>query len=234
MRDRRRAAMAALASALVLLASGGGCGKSGSAESVPVGPEGIKLPPGVVEQGGLPADAPSRDDAGGKGLAAAEESAVLEAGGGRFTVTAATRRQDNSSVASEAIREVGGDYLELELVVENISDDLLSLSDFEFRLWSPGINTDDYGWRYPLGRPVGDNLIASVLFLQEDLKTVDFPLKVGEVLEDCFLLFDLNPKSVRVNPGFDPAGATFSVKKVRGSGSGEKGEISLDGLVKGK
>ncbi len=211
-----------------------GCRNGSSPETVPVGPEGIKLPPGVVEQGGLPDDAPVRKPAEAEEAASGKEkkSVSLEVGGGRFTVTSAVRKDDNSSVASEALREVSGDYLELELTVENISDDLLDLKEFEFRLWSPGINTEDYAWKYPLGKPVGDNLIAAVLLQQEDLAPVDFRLKVGEVLEDCLLVFDLNPKSVRPNPGFDPAGATFSVKKTRGEGSGEKAEISLEDMVR--
>jgi|GEM_PF-3119557 len=220
--------VAALATALALTP---GCGGQQGGEPVPLGPQGMKLPPGVMEQGGLPSEVPQRGQAAPASGETAPARALLEVGGGRFTVVGIVRHQDNSAVASAALRQTDGDYLEVQLAVENISDDLLDLSQFEFRLWSTGINTDDYPPRYPLGRPSGDNLITASLLQQEDLSPVGFSIKIGEVLEDCFVYFDLNPKSVHRNAGFDPAGATFGVYKARGEGAGEKAETSLDGLV---
>jgi len=225
----RAAAFALLALCMTIAA---GCGGNSGKEPTPLGPQGTKLPPGVVEQGGLPSEAPQREQAAPSGGETAAARAVLEVGGGRFTVTGVTRHDDNATVASQSVRETAGDYLEVEIEVENISDDLLDLSQFEFRLWSPGIDTEDYPSRYPLGRPVGDDLIAAALLQQEDLSPAGFSIKIGEVLEDCFVFFDLNPKSVHPNPGFIPADATFGVYKARGEGAGEKAEISLDGLVK--
>ncbi len=228
----------ALLTAACLLAAG--CGSEKAQEPAPVSEEGLKLPPGVVEQGGLPDDPPERvvqektAIAEVAGTAASESSAaaVLDLEGGRFTLTAVSRLEDNQDVTSAAMREMGGDYLEFEVSVENISDDYLDLTEFEFRVWSPGIDTDDYAWNYPLGRPGGDNLIIATLINQDDLSTLTYRLKIGEVYEDALLFFDLNPRSVYRNDAFDPEGATFSVYKARGEGSGEKAEVSLSGLVK--
>jgi hypothetical protein len=231
-----------LVTMLIVLASllAAGCGSNKAQEPAPVSEEGLKLPPGVVEQGGLPADAPERvvqekttttSTANAKASAPAT-STTLDLEGGRFTLTKVTRMTDNKDVTSAAMREMKGDYLEFELTVENTSDDLLNLGEFEFRVWSPGIDTDDYAWNYPLGKPDGDNLIAATLLDQDNLTPVTLNLKIGEVYEKSILFFDLNPKSVHRNDAFDPEGATFSIYKARGDGAGEKAEVSLSGLVK--
>jgi hypothetical protein len=233
-----------LVAMLIVLASllAAGCGSNQAQEPALVSEEGLKLPPGVVEQGGLPADAPERvvqekttttttSTANAK-ASASVTSTTLDLEGGRFTLTKVTRMTDNKDVTSAAMREMKGDYLEFELTVENTSDDLLNLGEFEFRVWSPGIDTDDYAWNYPLGKPNGDNLIAATLLDQDNLTPVTLSLKIGEVFEKSILFFDLNPKSVRRNDAFDPEGATFSIYKARGDGAGEKTEVSLSGLVK--
>lgn len=214
-----------------------GCGGGQAQEPAPVNAEGLKLPPGVVEEGGLPEDAPERVvqervEVPTQSAAATSAEAVLELEGGRFTLTTVTRLTDNQDVTSAAMREMDGDYLEFELTIENVSDDYLDLTDYEFRVWSPGIDTDDYAWNYPLGRPGGDNLIIATLINQDDLSALTYELKIGEVYEDALLFFDLNPTSVRRNDAFDPEGATFSIYKARGGGAGEKAEVSLSGLVK--
>lgn len=233
-----------LATVLIVLASllAAGCGSKQAQSPALVSEEGLKLPPGVVEQGGLPADAPERvvqeknttttTTTANASASASTTSATLDLEGGRFTLTKITRLTDNKDVTSAAMREVKGDYLEFELTVENISDDMLNLGEFEFRIWSPGIDTDDYAWNYPLGRPDGDNLIVATLLDQDNLTPVTLSLKIGEVYENSILFFDLSPKSVHRNDAFDPEGATFSIYKARGDGAGEKAEVSLSGLVK--
>ncbi len=233
-----------LVTMLIVLASllAAGCGSGKAQAPAPTSEEGLKLPPGVVEQGGLPADAPQRvvpentataSTANANASASASTaSATLDLEGGRFSLTKITRMTDNKDVTSAAMREVKGDYLEFELTVENTSDDMLNLGEFEFRVWSPGIDTDDYAWNYPLGRPDGDNLIVATLLDQDNLTPVALSLKIGEVYENSILFFDLNPKSVHRNDAFDPEGATFSIYKARGDGAGEKAEVSLSGLVK--
>ncbi len=199
----------------------------------------------MVEQGGLAGDVPERvvqevtaepsakdPSTVADAPAAAADAAVLELEGGRFTLTKVTRMSDNGDVSSAAMREMKGDYLEFELSVENVSDDYLDLTEFEFRVWSPGIDTDDYAWNYPLGTPQGDNIISAVLLDQDDLSAITYSLKIGEVYDGGFLFFDLNPKSVNRNEAFDPEGATFSVYKARGDGAGEKVDVSLSGLVR--
>lgn len=237
---KKKATAIILALAMMLALPAAGCGGEEAQQPAPVNQEGLKLPPGVVEQGGLSADAPERvvpertvtAETTSSGAADSASAAAIELEGGRFTLTSVTRMTDNQDVTSAAVREMEGDYLELELTIENISDDLLDLSEFEFRVWSPGIDTDDYAWDYPLGMPEGDSLIAATLLDREDLSAVAFNLKIGEAYEGSFLFFDLNPKSVYRNDAFDPEGATFSVYKARGDGAGEKSEVSLSGLVK--
>jgi hypothetical protein len=237
------AVILAFTALLALLAAG--CGGGQAQEAAPVNAEGLKLPPGVVEQGGLAGDAPARvtpevtagssskeSSTAASAPAAAADAVVLELEGGRFTLTKVTRVPDNGDVSSAAMREMKGDYLEFELSIENVSDDYLDLTEFEFRVWSPGIDTDDYAWNYPLGMPQGDNIISAVLLDQDDLSTITYKLKIGEVYDGGFLFFDLNPKSVQRNEAFDPEGATFSVYKARGDGSGEKADVSLSRLVR--
>ncbi len=207
-----------------------GCGESANPEQVPTTEEGLKLPPGVVEQGGLPESPPPRTE-GKRETEAKPKGVTVDLRGGRFTIDAVYRLKTNKDVASSAVRLADGDYLEVRLIVENIGDDLLDLRQFEFRLSSPAIDIDDYNWNYPMGRPVDDYLISTQLISKEDLAPVTFSLKIGEVYQDGILFYDLNPKSVRRNEGFSPDTAALVIRKVRGEGAGEQLSVPLAGLI---
>ncbi len=218
---------------LILLAATlalAGCGENASQEQVPTTEEGLKLPPGVVEQGGLSETPPSRQEEK-KESESKSRGVTVDLRGGRFTVDAVYRLKTNKDVASSAVRLADGDYLEVRLFVENVGDDLLDLKQFEFRLYSPAIDVDDYSWNYPLGRPVDDHLISTQLISREDLAPVTFSLKIGEVYQEGILFYDLNPKSVKRNEGFTPDSAALIIRKVKGAGSGEQLYVPLGGLV---
>ena len=202
---------------------------------------GPKLPQGMTEK--ELKEAKSAKDQQSSGVAsdssAAQQSAAqspttsADLAGARFTVVSALRNDSNKKVLVSGQREVLGDYMEVELTVENIDDDLVGLSQYSFRLKSPGIEADTYNDYYgsvsPFGTYVSDHTIAAVLLDYADLKPVDYKLRIGEKLESVFLFFDLNPLNTTKNEGVTKDNTQLIIRKVLGSDSGDEVEISLAG-----
>jgi hypothetical protein len=156
--------------------------------------------------------------------------ASADLGGARFTVISATRPSSNEVVASSNERQHNGDYLQVELTIQNVGDDLVDLSDFSFRLYSPGITAsqydDYYGTTGTYGAYVSKHVISSTLLDLSTLQAVSLKLKVGETLEDVFLFFDLNPLSTAKNSSVTKENTNLIVYDAE---SGNKVEISLAG-----
>jgi len=202
---------------------------------------GPKLPQGMTEK--ELKEAKSAKDQQSSGVtsdsSAAQQSAAqspttsADLAGARFTVVSALRNDSNKKVLVSGQREVLGDYMEVELTVENIDDDLVGLSQYSFRLKSPGIEADTYNDYYgsvsPFGTYVSDHTIAAVLLDYADLKPVDYKLRIGEKLESVFLFFDLNPLNTTKNEGVTKDNTQLIIRKVLGSDSGDEVEISLAG-----
>lgn len=214
------------------------CGGNDEDTSKAAGEE-IKLPPGITEE--------SLEETTGSGelaLQEGEEEAVEEGEetstkaaptgvsadleGARFTVVAATRPDSNEDVIGSGQRVVEGDYLEVELAVENIGDELVDLSDYSFRLWSPGIDAsqyeDYYGRDGTYGKYISDNIISATLLDYVNLQPVSYKLKSGETADGIFLFFDLNPLSTARNEGVTKDGSNLVFHD---SDSGEEVEINL-------
>ena len=228
---------AALAILVLLLAS---CGGNGENTSRTAG-EDIKLPPGITEE--------SLQETTGSGeiivqeeeepvdereetpTASATAGVSADLDGARFTVVAATRPDSNEDIAASGQRVVEGDYLELELAVENVGDELVDLSDYSFRLWSPGIDADQYEDYYgrdgTYGKYVSDNIVSATLLDYVDLQPVGYKLKKGEVVDGIFLFFDLNPQSTARNEAVTKDGSNLILHD---SDSGEGVEINLAGF----
>jgi len=229
--------VAVIAVMSILVLSLASCGGSDEDSSRPAG-EDIKLPPGISEE--------SLEETTGSGSLAlqgeeeaAEEqeetpttsattgiSADLE--GARFTVVAATRPESNEDVTSSGQRVVEGDYLEVELAIENIGDELADLSDYSFRLWSPGIDAnqyeDYYGRDGTYGKYISDNIVSATLLDYVTLQPVGYKLKKGEIVDGVFLFFDLNPQSTARNEGVTKDSTNLIVHD---TSSGEEVEINL-------
>ena len=222
---------------------------------------GPRLPPGMteeeLEEGKSAEDSASED--GGINLSIGEDEGEEEEGeeeqqesqepdtssagssadlaGARFTVIDAPRNDSNKKVLTSGQREVAGDYLEVELAIENVGDGLVDLTQYSFRLESPGIDADDYYDYYGevgiFGKYVSKHVISAVLLDYADLSPVACKLKIGEALEDVFLFFDLNPLSTAKNEGFTKDNAnndtSFIIRKVRGSDASEEVKINLAG-----
>jgi hypothetical protein len=163
----------------------------------------------------------------------ASPGASLELAGARFTVVEATRQGSNADVITSGQREVEGDYLEIELMVENVGDDLVDLSEFSFRIWSEGIAADDYAEYYrgsgTAGEYVSENMISAVLLDYATLQPAAYTLKMGETVDGVFLFYDLNPKSTARNEGVTKEGTNLVIHKARGNNAGEEVEINLAG-----
>ncbi len=230
-----------------VLASCGGGGVTVQEEQE----DGVVLPPGMMEEELKGLDLGDLDSGLGEPASGGEvdeggESAETDASkpspsdvlaGARITVVDVTRNDSNKKVIAPNQREVAGDYLEVELTLENIGDELVDLSQYSFRLESPALEAEDYRSYYgeagTFGRYVDEHVISAVLLDYADLSPVLYKLKVGEKLEGVFLFFDLNPLSTARNEGFKPgAGDTrLLIHKLRGSDSGEEVEISLAGFA---
>jgi hypothetical protein len=164
---------------------------------------------------------------------ATSDAASLELAGARFTVVEATRQGSNADAITSGQREVEGDYLEIELLVENVGDDLVDLSEFSFRIWSEGIAADDYEDYYhasgSFGKYVSENMISAVLLDYATLQPATYTLKIGEAVDGVFLFYDLNPKNTARNQGVTKEGTNLVIHKERGDDAGEEAEINLAG-----
>lgn len=206
--------------------------------------DGVKLPPGTTEEmvsqttgsGGALAAQPqpetpkqtSSSTSSGPGSAA-------DLAGVHFTIVKATRPNSNADVISGGQREVPGDYLEVELSVGNVWDDLIDLSEYSFRIWSPGIAADQYEDYYgpagAFGTYVSESMISAVLLDYSNLKPAAYKLKVGETVDQIFLFFDLNPKNVARNQTVTKEGTNLVIHKQHGHDAGEEAEINLAGYA---
>ena len=179
-------------------------------------PEGSpRLPQGMTEKE-LKEAKSARDSQPGEAepdTGATQQSAAQSPGtsadlpGARFTVVGALRNDSNKNVLASGQREVLGDYLEVELAVENTGDGLVDLTQYSFRLTSPGIAADTYSDYYgsdsPYGRYVSENTISATLLDYSNLQPVGYKLRMGEKLESVFLFFDLNPAEYSKERGRD-------------------------------
>jgi hypothetical protein len=245
---------AVLAFAAVAVLGISSCG-SGEAEPAQVSEEGTKLPPGTTEEslqqttgsGNL-----SLQNENGTSTATGQESTqtsqtnqtnqnasspgtFADLAGARFTVVRAARPDTNKDVISSSQREVMGDYMEVELEVLNNGDDLVDLSQYSFRLSSPGIEADKYEEYYGMtgtyGKYVSDNIISAVLLDYTSLQPVAYKLKIGETVDGVFLFFDLNPKNTARNTAVVKEGTNLVIRKQRGDDAGEEVEINLAGYA---
>lgn len=202
---------------------------------------GPKLPQGMTEKElkeaksskDLKSNEVKSDSSATQQSAAQSPTTSADLAGARFTVVGALKNDSNKKVLVSGQREVLGDYLEVELAVENIGDELVDLTQYSFRLKSPGIEADTYSDYYgndsPYGRYVSEHTISAILLDYADLKPVGYKLRIKEKLESVFLFFDLNPLNTTMNEGVTKDNTQLIIRKVTGSGSGEEVEISLAG-----
>jgi hypothetical protein len=160
---------------------------------------------------------------------ATQKAVALE--GVNFTVTAAYRDNSNKVVTTGNQRQISGDYLRVELSIENDSSVLVPLTDFSFRLWSPAIDAgqyyDYYGSTGTYGLDVSENIISASLLDYSTLQPVTYKLKMGEKVEQLFLFFDLNPQHATQNTAFTKDGANLVIYDTT---TGYKVEVNLAGF----
>lgn len=173
---------------------------------------------------------PASDSTGSQNNSRTTKTAYLS--GANFTVVSVARENSNSTVAGGTVRELAGDFLYVELTVTNISDDLVDLSDFSFRLWNPAIDAglyeEYYGSDGTYGGYVSANMISASLLDLETLQTISYKLRIGETAEDAFLFFDLNPLSTAKNEGVTLDGTNLVIYDTE---TGNKAEINLSGFT---
>lgn len=203
--------------------------------------DGVKLPPGTTEEmanqttgSSTLAVQPQEEEAKqSSSNASSGPGSSASLAGANFKVVAAKRPDSNADVIASGQREVKGDYLEIELAIENAGNDIIDLSDYSFRIWSQGIAADQYedyyGYNTPFGTYVSENMISGLLLDYANLKPAAYKLKMGETAEDVFVFFDLSPKSVARNQGVTKEGTNLVVHKQRGHDAGEEVEINLAG-----
>ncbi|MEW6554472.1 MAG: hypothetical protein AB1384_09320 [Actinomycetota bacterium] len=222
----------------------GGAGEDAAGAADEALEEGSRLPPGIsaedleglnLEDTNTAGEGGSED---GTGSGAPDPRYTATLSGAQFTVLDVTRNDSNQKVIASNQREVTGDYLEIELAVENVGEEVVDLSQFSFRLESPSIVAEDYRSYYGdigyLGEYVSEHVISAVLLDYADLSQALYKLKRKEVLDGVFLFYDLNPQSTEENTGFsaDIAGgnAYLVIHKARGDDYGEEVKIGLAGL----
>lgn len=231
----------ALALMTVWLASCGGSGTRTESKSSTT----TKLPPGATEsEVESSATASSATSSGDQGQSATQSatasqqtttspSASADLAGARFTLVSATRPETNKSVISSGAREVKGDYLEAELTIQDVGDDIIDLSQYSLRLESPGIAADNYYGYYgdtgTYGKYVLAHKISATLLDYSNLQAVTYKLKAGEIVDKVFCFFDLNPASVARNAGVTKDNTTLIIRKVSGTDYGDEVEIPLTG-----
>lgn len=231
-----------LVAVTVLAASCGGTSTSKKSKSSTV-----KLPPGVdsgqVSQAQsataetAPSTAPSTAPASSGTAttkAANTPSNAADLYGAHITVVNATRPDTNKSAISSSQREVKGDYLEVEFTLQNnATDHMVDLSEYSFRLQSPGIAAstyaDYYGTVGTYGAYVNENEISASLLSYSDLSPVAYKVKVGEQVTKVFCFFDLNPENVGRNPGVTKDNTSLIIRKVSGTDYGDQVSIPLAG-----
>lgn len=211
---------------------------------------GVKLPPGVTAADGSQSSATSSPmeasspaasssvtstSSSAPATTTATPSASADLVGGRFTVVNASRPDTNKSVVSSSGREVPGDYLEVELTIFNTGaeEGLVDLSQYSFRLSSPGIAADTYSDYYgtttTYGGYVSTHVISATLLDYSSLSAVTYKVKVGETISKVFVFFDLNPETDAPNAGVTKENTSLILRKVSGTDYGTQVSIPLAG-----
>jgi hypothetical protein len=243
-KTKRRIGLASLGLCLVVaLALAGwslaGCGGATSKKS---SSSSTKLPPGVTESEiSSPSTTASSTEAQSTAAqsttaqsTASSPSAAADLAGAHFTIVGATRPSTNKSVISSSDREVPGDYLQVELTIDNTgANGLIDLSQYSFRLQSPGIAADTYADYYgttgTYGAYVSTNEISATLMDFANLQAVTYKVKVGETVSKVFAFFDLNPETNARNAGVTKDNTQFIIRKVSGTDYGTQVAIPLTG-----
>ena len=230
---------AALALMTVYLASCGGTTKKQSTNS-----SAVKLPPGATEtqtaaQSTAATSTQAETSAQSTAATATQTTAstpstAADLAGAHFTVVSATRPNTNKSVISSSQREVPGDYLQVELTIQNTGAyGLIDLSQYSFRLQSPGIAADTYSNYYgttgTYGAYVSTNEISATLMDFANLQPVTYKVKVGETVDKVFVFFDLNPETNAKNAVVTKDNTQFIIRKVSGTDYGTQVAIPLTG-----
>lgn len=234
---------AALALMTVYLASCGGTTKKQSTNS-----SAVKLPPGATatEAQSTTATATQSTAATQAQSTAATQSTTAtqttastpstaaDLAGAHFTVVGATRPNTNKSVISSSQREVPGDYFQVELTIQNTGAyGLIDLSQYSFRLQSPGIAADTYSDYYgttgTYGAYVSEHVISATLEDLTNLQAVTYKVKVGETVDKVLVFFDLNPETNAKNAGVTKDNTQLIIRKVSGTDYGTQVAIPLTG-----
>lgn len=148
--------------------------------------------------------------------------------GVNFTVSKAARADSNEVALTLGARELQGDFLEIELAIDNASGEMVDLADYSFRLYNAALVAsqydDYYGDTGTYGKYVSSHVISASLLNYSSLSTVSYTLRIGEKLEDVFLFFDLNPQSTVKNEAIGKAATNLIIYN---TDSGDKVEVSL-------
>jgi len=230
---------AALALMTVYLASCGGTTKKQSTNS-----SAVKLPPGATEtqttaQSTAATSTQAQSTAATQSTTATQTTAstpstAADLAGAHFTVVGATRPNTNKSVISSSQREVPGDYFQVELTIQNTGAyGLIDLSQYSFRLQSPGIAADTYSNYYgttgTYGAYVSEHVISATLEDLTNLQAVTYKVKVGETVDKVLVFFDLNPETNAKNAGVTKDNTQLIIRKVSGTDYGTQVAIPLTG-----
>ena len=153
--------------------------------------------------------------------------------GANIAVVAAARDDSNDAALTSSTREVSGDFLQLEMTVTNVDDELVDLSKYSFRLWNPAIDADQYEDFYGTMGPTGDTCrrmsSPAILLDYYDPAAVGLlKLRMGETVDNVFLFFDLNPQNTARNEGVTKEGTNLIIYDT-GRGRGDEVEINLSG-----
>ncbi len=239
-RKRTGALAAGLIFVLTVLAVSS-CGSGGKDSSDTA--SSAKLPPGttaesvertsVSSSGGSSGNVSSSADAKKSSAASSshQEGVTLEKV--NFTLTKVTRTDSNSAVVSGNARELEGDFLQIELTINNASGGLVKLNDFSFRLYSPAIDASSYeeyyGGTTTYGGYVKKNTISAALLSESSLQRADYVLRDGETVDEVFLFYDLNPLSIDTNDAFGLQGAELIIYD---TATGKSVSVSLAGFAR--
>ena len=201
-----------------------------------------KLPPGTTKQqattesngASTQAQSTQAQGTGSTQAASTTPSASATLAGAQFTVVNATRPNTNQGVISSSARAVPGDYLQVEFkIFNNGADGLIDLSQYSFRLQSPGVAADTYADYYgstgTYGAYVDDNEISATLLDFTSLAPVTTKLKVGETMDKVFVFFDLNPLTNAPNAGVTKANTQLIIHKTSGTDYDTQVAIPLTG-----
>ena len=152
--------------------------------------------------------------------------------GANVAVVSASREDSNEAALTSGTREVSGDFLQVEMSITNVDDELVDLSRYSFRLWNAAIDADlyedFYGSDGTYGSYISENVISAALLDYETLQTVSLKLRVGETDDNGFLFFDLNPQSTARNEGVTMSGTNLIIYDTE---TGDQVEINLDGYA---